>query len=329
MATVLADGTVIPSYLDVEDTSYGSPDPNYGNIALRLGEVVKVIYPTDSRSRSKKIIEYDVATDGVTSTDGSLGGHIKRYLNCVMNNPFGGLADKLVWTARAQPSDNPNDKAIGIGLGSKVILLCVDGETNRGIIIGGVRDVHDTGDVEKDGHHLHFAFNGLNAIVNDDGELTATFNGKTKANGKLDDNADKDSSGTYLKMDKTGAFKVASKKDKDFFLLDRKNKLLHLKSSGKYHLEAADDVTVDGDKTIYLKGTKGLRVGAATDSMLKGTTYRNAESNFHQSLLTDLTSLTTQIGIAAAALAGSTAPLSVPVVGGSLAAPFIVTASKR
>jgi hypothetical protein len=94
-------------------------------------------------------------------------------------------------TGRCAPTPTPSTKqkgANGLGKGSKVLLLCLNGENNNAVILGGLRDQADVsgfGDKEaKDlGHYFHFNFNGVSADIDKDGQFTLVYNGKTEVDG--------------------------------------------------------------------------------------------------------------------------------------------------
>jgi hypothetical protein len=179
----LGDGTIIPSWLGVSDTaSVPERTEAFNNTALRMGEVADIIYPSDKRSNSKKFNEYVVnvqhmSPNGVAS--------MVPYPRCFLASTFGGQADRLNYTLRTQKSIDkssaPPDAQTGLGLGAKVLVLCIGGEVTNAVIIGGIRegDKHD----KDDGHHLYFEFNGVQVAIQDNGNFVLQMNGPTKADG--------------------------------------------------------------------------------------------------------------------------------------------------
>ena len=128
---------VLPHYLEMRPPS---GDGAFGNMVMRVGEVQELIPPDDPRNLSKKFIEYRVL---VQHLDGeTLTGTSREYAHCVLINPFGGLADRAFWLLRA---DSKRDDT-GLGKGSKVLMMCVNGEHNSAVILGGVRYETDAGD---------------------------------------------------------------------------------------------------------------------------------------------------------------------------------------
>jgi hypothetical protein len=278
MAEFLEDGSVIPSQYSVERA--GNYGDSWQNPVLRVGEVQEVIYPDDIRSISKRVIEYRVS---VQHHDTAMNTSSKRdYLNCFLINPLGGLADKFHYTLRGENSSNRSKRENGtgaVGKGSKVLVLCINGNHRNAIIIGGVRDKADTYDKDNNtkdqnlGHHLHFVFNGLDCWINKDGELSVACGGATKIDGTVDDSVQTAVVGTKIQMLKDGTFQVSTKDGEEVLVLDRKNHKLELHTANseqyfrldhgnhKVQLQAKNelDMTVT-DGRVKIK-SKGVDVG--------------------------------------------------------------------
>ena len=288
MAITLSDGTVIPHYLSVKNTSVADGLGMDGDSFLKIGEVKRIVWPGSKEAREgQRFIEYDVLAE-FNDNDSLVGGG-RLYPNCSTIDSFGGLADLTNWTYREDPTipkSDPNNNLVP-GYGSKVILLCVGGKTTRPLIIGGVRDGQDKSETKKTaadlGHHLHWVFNGIDIFINDSGELTLTYKGKTKNDGTLDDSVDKDKAGTYIKLLKDG--------------------------------------------TVSIVG-KGVNIGDATDKWLLASTYRDAETQMNTSLQTQLATLTSQLKTVATLLNTAGSGMSTPVTGAVAAGPQIVTAAQ-
>jgi hypothetical protein len=193
MTQILSDGTVLPSYLSVHSGAYA--DGQFDNIALRVGEVKEILYPDNPRSLSKKFTEYVVS---VQMKDGAGVGVPIVYPNCIVAQQFGGVADYFTYTLRADDGSTQGDTTkAGLGNGSLVLLLCLNGETSRPFIIGGFPVNDDDSDAALE-HNLHFRFNGINVEVNKDGELSVSFQGATDAAGELAEGVDSEASGSEL-----------------------------------------------------------------------------------------------------------------------------------
>jgi hypothetical protein len=199
----LGDGTVIPSHLEIESTPSYSAGDVFSNVRLRFGEVQKVIYPKDADSRTKQFIEYNVYVQ--ERSHGTGNGRL--YKHCLLINPLAGLADKAMWTLRGSNSiaDKKKNRR---GNGSKVLLLCVNGETSNAVIIGGLRNQDDKADIDVSKPQMETVFNGIAFKINDDGEFSLTFNGPTDIDGKLRDDIDKKTVGASITFTKEGKIVV-------------------------------------------------------------------------------------------------------------------------
>lgn len=195
----LGDGTVIPSHLEIESTPPYSAGDSFSNVKLRFGEVQKVTYPKDDDSSTKQFVEYDVYVQ--ERSNGTGNGRL--YKHCLMINPFAGLADKAIWTLRGSNSINSPQKNRR-GHGSKVLVLCINGETSNAVIIGGLRDQDDQTEADVDSHHLEAIFNGVGFSINKDGEFSVTFNGPTDIDGNLQDGIDQKTVGASITFSKDG-----------------------------------------------------------------------------------------------------------------------------
>lgn len=239
---------VIPSFLDngVDRPPY---DGNaFGNVRLRPGEVQEVIYPSDPRSLSRRVVEYRVLVQHVDNGTAVS----KMYDYCVVSNPFGGGADFLRYTLRSEPSASRTggQRATGPGLGAKVVLLCVSGDQRCGLIIGGQVDAR--GEAETDlGHQLHFRFNGLDFVVNRDGELAVTNLGPQDAKGALAEGADEDAAGSFVRLDKTGGVVVSDKAGDNSVVLDR--------AAGAVTVKAAQQMVLDSPAVKLGSGSASQR----------------------------------------------------------------------
>lgn len=211
----------------------------FGNFLLRTGEVRRLIYPEDKDSRSKQFLEYDVYVQHRENNTAVSA----IYTNCLHQNSLAGFADKLVMTLRVDPSTavtKDGQQNVVDGVGSKVLILCLNGEHAAGLIVGGVRDVRDSDKGRKaKGHHLEFVFNGVQFQVNDDGSYRVTMGGKTAASGQLDASADKAGAGTYLEVQANGTWRVATKDAKQAVTIDHK--------AGTIRVEATKDLTLVAD----------------------------------------------------------------------------------
>jgi hypothetical protein len=275
---------IIPSFLGRRTDPSFDDGGAFGNYAMRMGEVQELIWPSDKRNLNKRVIEYRV----MVQHRGGGTGVTKMYDHCVLINPIGSLADYMVWTLRADKSAGRKDS---VGTGSKVLLLCINGESNNAVIIGGIRDDQDDaeekGTKDDPGHHLRFAFNGIGVTVDNDGQLTVTYGGATKADGTTD--VDDSKIGTSLFLDKDGGARLGDKDAKNSFFVDHAN-----------------------SKVVISRDT-AFELGAHTDFMLLGQSFRQAQQQMNAQLQAQLQTLQQLLITAGTAIATtSTAPTPVP-----------------
>lgn len=279
----LSDGTIIPSYL-------GAASPG-AEMAFRpqgaeicIGEVKEIIYPKGKKSVSKKFIEYRVI---VQRLDAMGRPGVTEFGNCYTSSFFGGVADKCRFTYRKQTKANSS----GLGEGSKVVLVCLHGNSNNAIIIGGLRDgqkdeTEDPG--EDDGHHLVWEFNGMLATIDKDGVFTLTRKGPTDAAGKTD--SDKgDTAGAFIKMGADGEIELVDAENANNSIkLNHKDDKVEVKAdSGAIHAKAKKKVTVESTSDrILLKSGDGVDIGSddASEPLVLGNTQRRGIKQLHDSM---------------------------------------------
>lgn len=339
--TILNDNTVIPSYLSSSEQGVRWMDPgDQTNLALRYGEVRGIVYPTDPKSLSKRFVEYTVE---VQQKDANGPGAAITYANCLQMGLFGTSADFFKYTLRA---DDKQGRKSSLGVGAKVVLMCLNGDTTRALIVGALRDTGTDKDgslpggrdEKEDGHNLAFEFNGVQVTINKDGELQVRYRGQTKVDGTLSDDANKDAEGSTVVFDKEGSIKLYTKDEKQFVHLNNKDKKLEIladeewnvKVNKKLSFEAGDDVSLKGDKSCVVEmGSRvsiksaGVDVGDATDAWLLAETYRRAETQMLKQIATTMQALTGLVATAGASLTAASAANAPPIVGGlAAAAPF-------
>lgn len=275
-------GEVISSIYDVRDAA-NAPRADgmaFSTYAVMVGEVRRVIYPEDRDSLSKTLIEYDVLAQ--VRENGTAGTVL--FQNCPLVNPLGGLADKAVWTLRVDPKTaaaTSNQRGPVDGVGSKVWLVCLNGERAAAFVCGGLRDTKDT-DLGRrtKGHHLEVVFNGVAFTVGDDGAVRLTMGGKTAADGQPAATADTAGAGTYVEIAANGNWKVATKDDAQSVVLDHKAGTLRLDSKKRLTMTAdridlgdgADQHAVLGDELVDVLGQILDAVGTITHQNAAGTT---------------------------------------------------------
>lgn len=332
MPNILEDGTIIPSYLGTSERGSGqNSTAMLSDHVLRLGEVKKLIYPSDSQSYGKKTVEYEVEVQ-YRQGNGSSVSTIWR--GATLSTLFGGVADRFHATLRA---DTTNNEAFGTG--SKVLLLCLAGDQQKAIILGGVEDPRRNVTERKEtGHNLYFEFNGVVFTINKDGEPQLFFRGATKNNGTLKDGVEADDAGSTLRVDKQGSIILTTINQdtgdtENQFKVDHANPAFRFQSVGSligsfdqkfdvkanagFRLNSSDsgmDIGVDQNVNIQ---SAGVRVGDADEAWVLGTTFRADLKTCHNNVKSGLNSAATQIQLAATQLNIAAGLNAIPYTGGS------------
>jgi len=323
MANILPDGTVVPSYFSTEPKGTYRPNQNQNNVPLRVGEVRSIVYPSDPLSVSKRYVEYTVA---VFHQEGDSPVTTTMYNGCTVTNLFGGFADELSYTLRSD-----NQPAEGVGVGSKVLILCVNGTTSDAFIVGGIRDVN-TGrdndlDHQSEGHNLFFEFNGIQFAINNDGEMKLTFRGATKTDSTLRDDAVPSAEGSYIQIDRQGSIKIATPSEDQFITVDHQNRKIEIQAQSQWNTVVHGETNLTADGFVNIRSA-GVHVGDATNHWMLGDTYRTAESTLNNTLAGQATALSALMATAGSALTTATPLNAIPIIGGVLAAaPLAIAAS--
>jgi hypothetical protein len=304
-----------------------SPNENLNSVALRIGEVKTIIYPSDKLSISKNYVEYTVEVS--QKNDGSALSST-LYHGCLAGQLFGGFADQLHYTLRQSQKQTTNKTDDSLGVGSKVLLLCINGVKSDAIIISGIPDGlfldKDKAKHSSDkGHNLFFEFNGCQFAINKDGEMELKFRGATKHNGELTDGAVKEAEGSTISINKQGNIKVSTPDSNQFVNIDHQNKKIEIQAQTEWNCDIKGTVNIRADNNVFIKSS-GVHVGGATDAWMLGTTYRNAETTQNTTLSSSLVSLASLSASAGVALTTASPLNAIPIVGGVAAASFFATA---
>lgn len=193
---------ILPSSLlsFAEEDYFSSFGHVYNNVSLRIGIVKSILKIEDKDNIDSSGIQYDVLC---FQQDKDKGVTPIIYKNCVTIDSFGGIGDFFEFV-KSKPTKN--EGSLKVDDGSYVLLLCIDGTSTRGVIIGSLphHDRKTTLSNLKD-KHMEGEYNGLRFKINDDGELTITFKGKTDNKGKP---KTPKSGGSQIKMEKDGSVEI-------------------------------------------------------------------------------------------------------------------------
>jgi len=282
---MLSDGSILPSTLGLSNSN--APTSVVGNMALRVGIVTEILYPENERNLSGKVIEYNVL---VTEKNEGYSATFSFYRNCTVNSVFGSSNNSITQTYT--PADKNGSSFSG---GSIVMLLCINGYNTGGsaVIIGGLTG-DKIGETPKadDGQFYDFNFNGINQKINKDGELTITFNSVLDKNGNK---ANEEASGTSLKFDKDGGFKISDNKEQSLELnrteeytiwqngneiikIDKKNKKIEITSSENVEITANGKVLVSSDDSIEMHSSGDMSLSSDSTAKIDSKQNLNIKS---------------------------------------------------
>ena len=333
--------TLIPSYLGSKRIggSKGRFDV-LDDTTLRLGEVKRLIYPKDDLSYGKKNVEYEVE---VRYRDGTGDYTSAIYKGVSTSNLFGGGADRFAYTLRPDSKDSNKDTEFGVG--SKVLLLCLAGDQQKAIILGGIEDPEVSLDVSKDqGHNLFFEFNGVRFTIDKEGQPTFLFRGATDVKGKLVEDADEEAEGTTVKIEKDGSLTVATKDEAQYIKLNHTDKVIDILADEHWRVTSNKKMTMSADQEVVLRSdnskvdveassninlkSSGVMTGDATDATILGDTYRNAESQRNKNAAQSYQQLAMKMNMAGAFMTVAAQLMKVPQVGAAAASSLIDQAAQ-
>lgn len=263
----LPDGTILPSFLGVKSSNKipSGQALSMSQPYLKVGRVISVYYPDDKGNLSKQFVEYDVLAEEFS------GGNYNQVLHprAKVISMSGSVADFSTYTLRK--CAEPNNKDALITNGSIVVFLCVNGDTKQGVILGGFRSAQtEEKDLKSDGHHLEWEFNGINCLIDKDGQLTLTFRGATEDDGT----SDNDNGGTYIQINKNGDVKVDDDNGQ-VITIDKNTKKITIESSGDIQIDASGTTkigTSSSDENLVLGQKLTSALGALLTIFLTNAT---------------------------------------------------------
>lgn len=242
-------GSVLPSFL-VHDSRFQTSNfkKMFENNSLRFGIVTK-IYPTDNNKNINKLVpEYDVL---VIEQDSNRSITPITYKNVISAQSFGNMADYFEAALRPQKKVKDRKKTLGAEPagqdGSIVLLLCLDGSGNKGVIIGSLPHPDRKSKVTGKGQVLAAEFNGMQILVNDDGSSSLTFKGKTDNEGNP---VDKNQGNTIIDIEKDGTLQFKNKGVTK--RLEKQGNVL-LKNTGSLKIESDKDISITTKDKFNLK----------------------------------------------------------------------------
>lgn len=252
----LDNGAILPHGLLGEDTTamlHGF-SKSYENFALKVGVVVATYTIDDSSNRSKLSNEYDVV---IIEQNADKGATPIIYRNCLSAEGLGSIAD--FFEASLRPQKKKTRKGNSTDLkgqdGAIVLMLCLDGMADKGIIIGALKHPDRKSTIVSAEPHLEGEYNGVNIKVETDGSSILTFKGATDNSGQP---LDPSQGNTIIKIEKDGSYQV-----------NHKTVTQRLDKNGKYDLTTDDDVSNTTKKSFNVTATENVNITATKDFSIK------------------------------------------------------------
>lgn len=258
--------------------------------------VLKAYFPDDDKNVSKQYMEYDVF---IVKSKTTLR-NVRHLLS------MGGYTDGDYSPLRecSGQVDNEKDPTWSVLTnsaklnGDRVLVGFIQGSQEQPVIVGVLpHPATKYGGKRSDGRKRFGTHQGTSWVVDKDGNLEVSL--------KADD-------------------KLTVKSKNTTFTVDDKAKKTTINIAN-----GAAEVVIDGEAkkvTIKSQGASVCELGAATDAMMLGTTYRNGEQTMDNQVVGQLGTLSGLVTTAGAQLTAAATPLAIPIVGGALAAPFIAAA---
>lgn len=298
----LDNGTVLPfGLLGGQNTEQALAAFNrtYANTGLKAGIVIKAYSSTDPKNITGLCTEYDVC---VVEQSGDSGTVPTVYKNCLSSQGMGSIAD--YFEAALRPS---TIQQVGKGPitfkdqdGSVVFIQCLDGMSEKGIIVGSFNNPNRPTKLTNTEPKLQGEYNGVNIVVNTDGSTVLSAKGPTNHKGaptngafgvtefkiEADGSFQLDHSTITIRADKKGTLTITSSADTvincDNAKVNAKSNAnvtagadCNVKASGKVTVQAGADcnVTASGNAVvkaaeITLNGSGGKILTTTTDPVV-------------------------------------------------------------
>lgn len=250
MENFLENGAVLPFGLLGEELRSGMAGFNksYRNVAMRIGVIIKSYPVSDPNNFSKLTTEHDVL---VFEQNEDVGSTPLTYRNCLSAEGLGSIADFFERSLRTQekaPDGNLNTKGQN---GAIVLILCLDGMSDKAIIVGQLTHPDRKTTLTDNSPHLEGEFNGIHIVINTDGSAKFTFKGATDNDGNIIDSSQ---GPTTVAVETDGSYQVMHKT-----ITQRFDK------SGDASLTADGDISNTTKKDFSVTATGGINLTATKD----------------------------------------------------------------
>lgn len=264
----LPSGSILPSgLLEMDDDKMVAFNSTFNNFSLKVG-IVKESYDTDSANNiTKETVEYDVLV--FEQREQSAQTPV-TYKNCTHLDMFGGLADFMEFRVRKQDKvekrEKDGDKIARYQDGSVVLLLCLNGNNENAIIVGGMKHPKRKSKLTKDaGHAMIAEFNGMGIEVDKDGALTVSFKGATDNAGKAKDSK---VGGSFIKIKKDGSVEVSDGK-KERIAFDKTKETTVIQSGKETGINVGTQLDVVVGAAMNVKVAKAMLIDAQGSATIK------------------------------------------------------------
>jgi hypothetical protein len=251
----LDNGTVLPFGLLGENihAEMEGFKKTYQNTSLRVG-VITESYGADSAGNiNRAVAEYDVLVFEQNEDQGSTP---ILYRHCVAASALGSMADFFEMSIRKiteKTSKGPTPTLNGHN-GSIVLLLCLNGLSDTGIIVGSLSHPDRKSTIKNSDPRLEAEYNGINIKVEPDGSTSLTFRGATDNYGKPLDASQGD---TVISIEKDGSYQTK-----------HKTITQRLAKDGKASLTTDDDISNDTKKNFNVSALENIALIAKKDVKL-------------------------------------------------------------
>lgn len=256
MDNFLNNGGVLPHGLlrAIGENPIEGFNKTYRNTALKVGVITATYDTKNEKNRTKLTTEYDVVAieqhedKGITSI---------LYRNCLSTSGLGSIADYFDVTLRTRKKKKYKGDAPRLNEqnGSVVMILCLDGNSEKAMIVGCFPHPDRKTTLKDDKPYLEGQYNGINIKVETDGSASFTFNGAMDEDGKI---LDESQGKTTIKVEKDGSFQTDHKTIK--FRLDKK---------GKASLTADDDISNITKKNFNVTATENIVTKSTKDTSME------------------------------------------------------------
>lgn len=264
----IEDGVILPSGLltDATRSRLEGFNKSYKDTPLRAGVIIASYSVNDPYNRTKLTTEYDVVT---TQQNEDRGATTILYKKCLSNDGLGGIADFFEKNLRKKTKQTYTGQDVRFSgqNGNIVLLLCLDGASNKAIVIGGFpHPDRDTTLIDTQ-PRLTGEYNGINIAVNPDGSASLTFNGATDNEGKVIDSSQ---NATTAQIQKDGSIVILTASG-SMFNMTKNGSIQALTSNGNtvFLNDGANEISINQkDGSIVGLNSTGVTISDATGAQV-------------------------------------------------------------